>query len=1231
MEKIPMPTDISTLSGLNRAMVEAFDSNEKAEAAMKSYKDEKLPTWAKILIGIFTIGIGNAVIAGLEHSRENEYKSLKKDLVDIKDSLFTKLHNNEDKTSFEIKISFCGNDATIVKNADSETLKIRISGIDYELGQTLNGLLQKLEDEIVSNTQFFGKKAAFDVILDNGAQERTDSEKLKEISNNLDKSLDYNDNLLLEKQIDQNKLDRSISSNRTRELMNKFIFSSVGINAGETSNLSFKQLYSITKNIFEGHLTDKNSVEESFKNVISNHLVNSMEAAEILKNFEEAKVSEDTILNKIDSSVIANDLEFKDKEPSELDIKKKQVQNFIADLIYSDSSSEDNIETEPGERIHRILKNNIPLLKEIFNQNALLDNLPSEMKSAITKTLIGLKMMISTGKSLSEIINDVKNMSIVEIGLQAIKLGFKSVSEKEIEDLLNRISQNEYEKIEKEFDINVEETASSIQDMMTNLIDDVLGGDDEDSADEDLLAFNEFEVESKENLKQMNDTSKIEYYAKGHEILNNMLEKTVFDFSKPGYGLFMKDVLSSYFRDLDIKSKRSIMAAGIRYSTNKSSNGEKFGAMLKGCGPLLQKMLQAFNSSDLKIDPDLKKAIEDMKNSLAPISKNYIDAQLLDIVKRSNGTIEKITVNKSLGAASVGQAILCTIKMTGGEEKECVIKLIRPDAASKIQRELKVFNQAAAKESNPGMKTTFKGQLNRILEELDLDLEAENVRIGKLYDKPYVDVKAMKLSSIIPSTSSAMVMEKAPGVTLSDFIKNTQKQISELLKDCDVSIISDMNYSGPSGNTQKHEFVNVRNEKELIELQNKIKDILDKTLVYQKKLANFCRCWVTEGIYKTGFYHGDLHSGNFMISDKQLTAIDFGNVTKLTKEEQKQVMIMMSSTCCSNIEKFIESFSSLLSQEGKENFKEKFTPMLRDELEKILHLGSPADSGKRIALALKVLEHAGFEIPAAIYNFSQSQQRLQGSLDGINNLIKKLSDIYCYMSTDIYELNGIDFKNLYELVRLVHSSNTINKLDTEGDIKDSLEKVFNSRSRANFNNTINSPEKLIELCKHLVANYEITDKNSIFNDEETKKAPIVALKEFLTKFEKGKLIADQLKTYNVDGSNYFNDDHDPQAKEIIRKHDDVLAFYYMNAGTDMNMAKDTVWDLIQNAVGNCLHCNNSLKLIGLTHDSDTNAYSLLDANVDEFSDIMGEIIKSNLQATVNALDLKMLNNLRDMV
>ncbi len=43
-------------------------------------------------------------------------------------------------------------------------------------------------------------------------------------------------------------------------------------------------------------------------------------------------------------------------------------------------------------------------------------------------------MMISTGKSLSEIINDVKNMSIVEIGLQAIKLGFKSVSEKEIED-----------------------------------------------------------------------------------------------------------------------------------------------------------------------------------------------------------------------------------------------------------------------------------------------------------------------------------------------------------------------------------------------------------------------------------------------------------------------------------------------------------------------------------------------------------------------------------------------------------------------------------------------------------------------------------------------------------------------------------------------------------------------------------------------------------------------------
>ncbi|MGN0915828.1 MAG: AarF/UbiB family protein [Succinivibrio sp.] len=1225
-----MPADISSLSGLNRAMVEAFDSNEKAEKAMNTYKEDKLPTWAKVLIGIFTVGIGAAVIAGLEHSRESEYKSLKTDLVDIKDSLYAKLNSNEDKSSFEINITFCGNEAKIVKHANSETLKIQISGEEYELGQTLTRLVQKLEDEITSNTQFFGRKAAFDVILSNGAQERADSERIKEINLSPEKTLDDNDNELLAKDIDQNKLDKSTTSNRTRELMNKFIQSSVGVNAGETSNLSFRQLYSIAKNIYEGHLADGNSVKESFKDVISTHLVNSLEAAEILKNFEEAKVSEDTILNKIDTSVLSKTEDSKEVQPSETDIKKAEVQKFVADLIYSDSSSEDNIETTPGERIHRILENNVPLLKDIFANLSLLDNLPDEMKSAFTKTVIGFKMMISTGKSLSEITNDLKNMSIIELGVQAVKLGFKSVSEKEIEDLLGRISAQDYAKIANEFDSNIEEAASTIQDKMTRLIDDVLGKSDDESDEDESDAFDNFEVENRQAINQMNERDKLEYYAKGREILNGMLEKTVFDFSKPGYGMFMKDVLTTYFKDLDIQSKRAIIAAGIRYSTGKSSDGVKFGAMLKGCGPLLQKMLQAFNSSDIKIDPDVRKAIEDMKNNLAPISKNYIDAQLMDIVKRSNGAIEKITVNKSLGAASVGQALMCTIKMAGsGEEKSCVIKIIRPDVAAKIQRELKVFNQAAEKESNPGMKITFKGQLDRILEELDLNLEAENVREGKLYDKPYTDVKAMKLSSVVPSTSTVMVMEKAPGTTLSDFIKDTKKQISELLKDCTVSVYKDINYAGNDGGM--HEFVSVKNNKEIIDLQNKIKDLFDKTVAYQKKLANFCRSWVTEGIYKSGFYHGDLHAGNFMVSDEQLTAIDFGNVTKLSREEQKQVMIMMSSTCCSDINNFITSFSSLMTPQGRTYLNENMTPELRAELEKILNLGSPADSGKRIALALKVLEQAGFEIPAAIYNFSQSQQRLQSSLDATNNLVKRLSELYSYISTESYDLKGIDFKNLYDLARIVHSGDNLSPLSHKSDVEHSLSNVFNNKSRATFNEVINTPDKLIELCKHLVANYAQTDKNSIFNDEETNKAPIAALKEFVEKFEKGKRYADQLKAFNIDGTNYFNDGHDPQAQKIIRKHDNSLAFYYMNEGSDMNMAKDTVWELIQHAVGNCLNGNVGLELIGMTHDTDTNAYSLKEADVDEFSNIMGEIMKSNLQATIKALDLKTLNSLKDMV
>ena len=74
----------------------------------------------------------------------------------------------------------------------------------------------------------------------------------------------------------------------------------------------------------------------------------------------------------------------------------------------------------------------------------------------------------------------------------------------------------------------------------------------------------------------------------------------------------------------------------------------------------------------------------------------------------------------------------------------------------------------------------------------------------------------------------------------------------------------------------------------------------DDALAKHDGLTNMTTVWIREGLFtKTGFYHGDLHAGNIMVPTAAdlrkgvpngVTMIDFGNATKLTPEEQKNVI-----------------------------------------------------------------------------------------------------------------------------------------------------------------------------------------------------------------------------------------------------------------------------------------------------------------------------------------------------
>lgn len=469
----------------------------------------------------------------------------------------------------------------------------------------------------------------------------------------------------------------------------------------------------------------------------------------------------------------------------------------------------------------------------------------------------------------------------------------------------------------------------------------------------------------------------------------------------------IKKALEIYFKEMPEMDQRAMMAAGTRFCANSenASPGARLGAILKGAGPVMQKMLQSLDPSMFANHPDFMIALEDMKDKLAPIDQKVIHAQLYNIVKNSKGSIKGITVDKALGAASVAQALKCTINYSDGTSKNCVVKILRPDAAMKAQREEKVFNNAAKMVGN-GMDVTFKGQFARIMDEMDLRTEAENVRRGnQVYDYSksgynknevrqtygsFANVHSMKLVDGIEPDINTMVLELVPGETLEDYVRDASDESIKIASETKTEIQNRGEDNAADLSLQAAR-----------KLTNLYEDVKGK----YEALVNLSYMWTNEGLFAEGFYHGDIHMGNIMTSpsfkmspdevandpNKGVTLIDFGNASKLTQGERANVVKVVAGTATGDSKLFAEGFRELLSPDSRTKFDNAGAELV-NKLQAVFSKGGLNDTAARLSAALKLMQREyNIEVPGPVHNFLESQKRLQVAMDSTLSVMNAIA------------------------------------------------------------------------------------------------------------------------------------------------------------------------------------------------------------------------------------------------
>ena len=897
-------------------------------------------------------------------------------------------------------INFNGMDVRLMQKSDSSLYIIQGSE-QLPLEMTADLIADRIETHIMENAEEYGKNNVAGMV----------------------ESLD--------KAFDTMSMAESL---RVRNLCVHFLekLAAGQLSASELSNVSTKAVLGLVKQAMSESGLYLDEIKEAIQYCEDDgQQINILENIELLKSDETKKAEEKVSIKKQEKKVNTEQTAGTKEWTEEEDAAKE----FMADLIYSSETwMTDETRSEPGLRIRKILEKHTGILAKMVADLYRLDTAkPSIIEGMLDKLPVNQfgEDAVKIKETLKEKIKQITDFidKKIEDGIQE-----KYPNDGSSFEFVRNLKVNAARAaaaIGKRTALTVE---SFIKDMLAEPTEEMKNGliDLEKQVDEATDSFMDevqatFTKASKGILDKSNDTEKKdekkeesdeekegeEVNKKDAKALEKILDEAAT--SDKGQGGFIKTVFANYFKSVGMLDKRSMFASALRNmkpssldansteQQEKMELGQYLGGLLKGAGPLLQKMLQGMAGATLP--PELQTAVDDMRSNLAPIPDEIIKAQLLGMVERSKGTVTKIDVEKSLGSASVGQALLC--RMYGPslpkEGKEVVVKLLKPDVRNRMMREKDIMLKCA-KESGEGMFHTYEGQLNTILEEMDLTIEAKNCEAGSVYDGKFANIKSMKVNKLIEPTMNAMVLEKAEGTTVDRYIKDVKGFIESSLKKYYVyqrdpntkELLRDENGNPKVKLDLEDKPVlgfNLENIKELDGIRVKLKEELERLYKRREHLLNVAELWVTEGIYKAGFYHGDLHAGNMMINDEGATLIDFGNVTRLAEDQQKEIMRMLAAVASGDGEGFLEGFHKLLANTPEKDYQDKRQELL-DTFNDIMSYGDAKAAGQRIAVCLVKAQELGFELPPVVANFSAGQIRIQNTIQEMNKLIESVRNAF---------------------------------------------------------------------------------------------------------------------------------------------------------------------------------------------------------------------------------------------
>ena len=304
----------------------------------------------------------------------------------------------------------------------------------------------------------------------------------------------------------------------------------------------------------------------------------------------------------------------------------------------------------------------------------------------------------------------------------------------------------------------------------------------------------------------------------------------------------------------------------------ESSWGGILGYRLRLCfeelGPAFVKFGQLLSSREDIFDEDFITQMQMLRDKVSPLPFSDVKDSVEESLGHKVEDLFEFVTDKPIGTASIG--LVYAAKLKTGES--VVLKVKRPGIEKLIETDLSILLFMATQSERAGDEVKYLGP-SKVIEdfavslqnELNFNIEALNCeRLQKIIEK-YDEEELFYLPKVYKEHTSddLLVMELIDGIPFSD-----KNRINE-----------------------------------------KIDELEDKL---NKSVHIFLKTFLNEG-----FFHADLHGGNFFYTkDEKIALIDFGLVGSLSRSGRQNFLAIIYSLLTYNFESLVYEFLDVAEYEG---------------------------------------------------------------------------------------------------------------------------------------------------------------------------------------------------------------------------------------------------------------------------------------------------------------------------